>query len=116
MPGQRGEQIALLRERLFERRQQLHHLRQRRFLRQNVGLSHRAQRILLAQQTQQILLDLDHVAYRGDFAPQRRLLNRRRGDIACQREIGRFKLERCWSVCASSDSTARRFPPQMSGV
>ena len=49
LPGERGEKITLLRQRLFERRQQLHHLRQRRFLRQHIGLRHRAQRILLAQ-------------------------------------------------------------------
>ena len=116
LPGQGGEQIALLRERLLERRQQLHHLRQRRLLHEHIGDRHGAQRILLAQYIQKLLSRLDHFARRGDLAAQGGFLNCGGGDIGRQREIGCLELVTLLVGLRFERLTLRRFAPQMSGV
>ena len=93
LPGQRRQEVALLRQLLLKRRQQLLGLRQCRVLRQHVGLRRLTEVELPFQNIQQMALDRDDALGGVDLAAQRGFLDRRRHHIAGQRQVGGLELE-----------------------
>ena len=93
LAGQRGEEIALLGQRLFERRQGGLGLGECRLLAGDVGAGNRAQALLLAQDVERLALGGDDAPGRLDLGAQRGLLDGRGDDVGGQRQIRRLELE-----------------------
>ena len=86
LPGKRRQEIALLRQLLLERRQQLLGLRECGILRQHVGLRRLTEaRTGACRISEKMPLDRDDALGRLDLAAQRGFLDRRGHDVAGQR-------------------------------
>ena len=91
-PGERGQEIALLREAALQGRQSLARLGERGLLRENVGSGDGAVSELPLQQRQPLFFERDDAPRRGDLAAQRRLFDRRLRDIRRERQMRRLFL------------------------
>ena len=91
--GQRRQEVALLRQRLAQRRQCRLGLRQRRRLHGDVAAV--AQTLIqpALQEVEHFAIDRDQLIGGLDLAAQRRLGNRRDYHVRCQRQISRLDLE-----------------------
>ena len=91
--GQRRQEVALLRQRLAQRRQCRLGLRQRRFLHGDVAAVAQALVQPALQQVEHFAVDRDQLIGGLDLAAQRGLGDRRDHDVRCQRQIGGLDLE-----------------------
>ena len=91
--GQGGQQIALLRQRLAQRRQRRPRLRQRRLLGRDVGPIGIAQRQLALQDVEHLGVGRDQLVGGLDLAAQRGFGDGRDHDVCRQRQIGGLDLE-----------------------
>ena len=91
--GQRGQQIALLGERLAQRRQGRPRLRQRGLLRRHVGAIGIARVELAAENVEHLGVGRDQLVGGLDLPAQRGFGDGGDHDIGAQREIGRLDLK-----------------------
>ena len=92
-PGKNGQEIALQGELLLQRRQQEPGLRDRRFLGHHIGQGDLPERVLLAQDLQQLRLQGDQPAGRRDLSAQRRFLDGGERDVGRERQVDGLALE-----------------------
>src|SRR3981189_1627382 len=91
--GERGQQIALLRQHLFERWQRGLGLGERGLLRGDVGAGDGAQALLLPQDAERLALGGDDALGGVDLGTQRRLQDGGGDDVGSKRQVGRLELE-----------------------
>src|SRR5262249_52030908 len=92
-PGEEGEQIALLAERAFERRQQKLRLSERGLLQDHVRKCDLPGFVLPAQDSKEPHLQIDEPPDRRALPAQRSLLDGRERDVGGEREINAFALK-----------------------
>jgi hypothetical protein len=90
---QRGQLVAVLRKRLFERSKGRLGLGNPAALEQDVRLGSCTDLELALQDPELILLRRDNVAGRPELGPERGVPDRRRHDVRGQRDVGAFELE-----------------------
>ena len=91
--GQRRQEVALLRQRLAQRRQGRLGLRQRRCLHGDIAAVAQAVVQPALQEVEHFAVDRDQLIGGLDLAAQRGLGDRRDHHVRCQRQIGRLDFE-----------------------
>jgi len=92
VPGQHREAILGLRERLFERGQRGLGLRHLRSLPEHIRTRNASRRELPLDHFELVAFTRHDVGDGCDLGPQRGYVDRRRDDVACQRQIGGLEL------------------------
>src|SRR6202008_728496 len=89
-PRERGNEIALLRERLAQRGQRRRELGQRRLLRGDVDMRNQAFVLAVAYFVERCRVDVDQIERDADLLAQRGFLDRHVDQVRGQRQIGRL--------------------------